>query len=222
MEAQIYKGDAKTKKTETEIRMLIRGGSDQEARGSGIREDMSQYSDKHNDFVRNVGSDLGKMQDVGELRGVDTDHKGLSTNEGLMQSGEKGTAETGSEFLMMEEEQGNLIVQMPWSEGKEEGTPALEPMNMETVGGPKVKEALVKQSRRILRVLRSPKKHRQPLKEMNTNTVRERKSDKRKGMLGELDIDIDEDNLQDGKRNNVDVVGNSSNSVEEREGSNPL
>ncbi|CDP11883.1 unnamed protein product [Coffea canephora] len=113
LEAQIYKGDAKTKKTETEIRMLIRGGSDQEARGSGIREDMSLHSDKHNDFVRNVGSNLGKMQDVGKLRGVDTNHKGLSTNEGLMQSGEKGTTEIGFEFLMMEEEQGNLIVQKP-------------------------------------------------------------------------------------------------------------
>ena len=76
---------------------------------------------------------------------------------------------------MMEEEQATVIVQTPWPESNKVNIPVRDDESMVTLEGPKVKEALVKQARRILRVLRSPKKQRHSLQELNSNTLRERK-----------------------------------------------
>ena len=81
---------------------------------------------------------------------------------------------------MLEEEQGNLVTQEGGSDSNKVIIPAQASVSMETIEGPEVKEALIKQARRILRVLKSPRKHRHSLKELNSNTGKDRKNGKRK------------------------------------------
>ena len=122
----------------------------------------------------------------------------------------------------MEAEQVNLIIQIPWDEGQKDETPGAASTNITVEGGPMIKQALAKQSRRIQRTLRSPRTPRQPEEKLNINTGRERKAGKRKGFKGELDMDIDEDTIQEGKRSKVDCMGILTTAMEEGEGSNPL
>ena len=48
---------------------------------------------------------------------------------------------------MIEDEQVNLIIQIPWDEEQKDATPGVATTNITVEGGPKIKEALVKQSR---------------------------------------------------------------------------
>ena len=114
-----------------------------------------------------------------------------------------------------------MTVQLPKTGNCEEGDTEMESISMRAELETKMKETVDRQNRRILRVLRSPKKQRQPLNEISTNTIRERKSRKRKGVIGEMGMVIDKDSMQNGKRNKIELNRTSIGMDTEGEGSNP-
>ena len=162
------------------------------------------------------------MHENREVRDMDHGPKVLKLADRLVQEQGKNTTNEGGDCLMVEEEQVTLVTQVGGSDSNKEIILEQASVSMETIEGPEVKEALIKQARRILRVLKSPKKHRNSLKELNCNTGTNRKNGKRKGNQGELDMDIDEEIMQNGKRTKVDLEHNSLRSGAKEEGSNLL
>ena len=205
VETQAVTGNGKSKATEPEVGELSKVGPGQAAQGGNTTESVLPRSDVCAELVRKTDQTVGNLYENREVRNMDHGPKFLKLAESLVQEQGPDTTNEGDDCLMVEEEQVTLVTQVGGSDNNKELIPAQASVNMETIEGPEVKEALIKQARRILRVLKSPKKHRHSSKELNSNTGKDKKSGKRKGIQGELDMDIDEEIMQEGKRNKVDL-----------------